>query len=155
MPLFPWWTLTLFVVSHMRARSIWSIKGISLGILLEVSLLDQPLDLFLELVTVFGVVPFDSMKLPPSSWFKTHYIYLQSLRHRDGVHVKDFTPDLFTASIQRRKFLCRLAYSLEYSLIPNGICIITLASGCDTSALGTRSFTSCVFFLVFPSSYFM
>lgn len=40
---------------------------ISIDILLEASLLDQSLDLFLELVTIFGMFPLNSMKLAPST----------------------------------------------------------------------------------------
>lgn len=38
--------------------------------------MDPPLDLFLELVIIFGVVPFDYVELAPYTWFMTHYIYL-------------------------------------------------------------------------------
>lgn len=88
--------------------------------------MDQPLNLFLELVTVFGIVPFDSMEVSPYSQFMTHYICLIIWRHKDVMHVKNLAPNLFTESVHRREVLSRPTYSLECSLDFYRRCIITL-----------------------------
>lgn len=55
--------VTPYTISPMRAGFVWPMRGIFLYILLNVSLMDQPLDFFLELVTTFGVVLFDFVEL--------------------------------------------------------------------------------------------
>lgn len=90
------------IVSPARDRFFWSMKGITLDILIEVSLLDQYLDLLLKLVTFFNVVAFDSIKLTPFTWFRIHYILLWSQRCRDVMHVNNLTPYLFTTGVPVR-----------------------------------------------------
>ena len=84
---------------------------ISLDILLEVSLLDRTLNLFLEFATVLGVVSFKSMELTSSTWFGNHHVHFRRWRRRGVVYMEDFMPDLFTAIFQGCETLYHLAYS--------------------------------------------
>lgn len=112
------------VIFPVRIGFVWSTWGITIGIFLEVSHLDQLLDLFLELVTVIGVMPFDYVELAPPAWFMTHYICLRSWRRRDIVQVKNLVPYFFTASVQRHEAPRHLTYSLKHTFVFDGRGII-------------------------------
>lgn len=115
---------TLCVVSQVRTKLVFPTRLIVHHILLEVSLLDQPLDLFLELVTIFDVMHIDFVELTPSTWFMIHYICLQFLRYEDVVHVKNLMLDLFTTM----KLFIASPYLLNaiLSLMERGVIILLL-----------------------------
>lgn len=114
------------VFSPVGVGFIWSTGRDVFDIFLKVFLLDQPFDLFLELIIVFSVMPFDSMKLAPYTCFGTHHVCFRSWRCKYVVYVKDFTLDLLTKSVQGHAYLYRLTYSIECNLVFYGRGVVTI-----------------------------
>lgn len=91
--------------------------GVAPYVLPHMTLLNEQLDIFLQLVKILHVMTFHIVLLPPSIGIMAHNVRLMVREGGDVVGVEDFTPYLFSTSIERCEVLNGLLYAFEGRLI--------------------------------------
>lgn len=112
-------------------------RGVTFGILLKVSLLDEMLNLLLVLVVVLCVVYFNLMKLTPSSKTWSHNIRFWRWMCMDIMLVENLLTDMLMESVQECEVLHILSILLERCYVPYGWFVVVFLR--VLSAFGTRN----------------